>query len=247
MFMTMELWQMGGYLPAGSLLIMEVAILPFLIGLSHYAGFEQTSSWFEDVLDAFVAYAVGFVIAGGSLGLLRVFGAETSFRDAIGKLVIQAVPASMGASLAQSQLGQKDDTDQEKKRKAGYFGELFIMAAGALYLAFNIAPTEEIVLLSLRITPALSLAIVAVSTAILYVFVYYVNFRGEEVPPPGTSRIELILHYVLGGYFVVWITAGLVMWGFGRLDGLSLVSAVMMVTVLTLPCSVGAAAARLVI
>ena len=33
-------------------------------------------------------------------------------------------------------------------RGAGYGGQLFLMAAGALFLSFNVAPTEEMVLIA---------------------------------------------------------------------------------------------------
>ena len=41
--------------------------------------------------------------------------------------------------------------DQDFWRVSGIEREVFLMAVGALYLSFNLAPTEEMLLISLRI------------------------------------------------------------------------------------------------
>ena len=71
-----------------------------------------------------------------------------SIYEIAGKVALQLVPAGMGAVLARSQLGLRDEEDGEEVRRESYGGELFLMAAGALFLAFNVAPTEEIVLIA---------------------------------------------------------------------------------------------------
>ena len=57
-------------------------------------------------------------------------------REALGMVALQAIPGAMGALLARRQLsgdgGGEGDEDQ-----ASYFGELFLMAVGALFFALN--------------------------------------------------------------------------------------------------------------
>ena len=75
----------------------------------------------------------------------------------IGKISIQAVIAAIGAMLAQSELGanKKDkENEEKKKRKARYGGELFLMMVGAIFLAMNTAPTEEIILIGYKMSDA---------------------------------------------------------------------------------------------
>jgi uncharacterized membrane protein len=72
--------------------------------------------------------------------------------------------------LGRKQLGAEPDTgaEEERKREAGYGGELFLMMAGALFLAFNVAPTEEMILIAFQMTPWHALALGAASVALLH-------------------------------------------------------------------------------
>src|SRR5688572_10362289 len=146
--MTMEMWWLGFYIDEFRLALLILMTIPLLIGLSHYMGFEDTFGFKDDALDAFVALAVGFVAGAATLSLFSVIGSNMSAHEIIGKISIQAVPGSIGAMFAQSELGGKEGKKEQKKRHAGYGGEIFIMAAGALFLAFNVAPSEELMLIA---------------------------------------------------------------------------------------------------
>src|SRR5690606_29136007 len=91
-------------------------------------------------------------------------------------VAVQLVPASIGALLARSQLGVEKAEDNE--RPESYSRELFLMAVGALFLAFNVAPTEETLLISYKITYLHTLAILAVSLLIMHGFVFSLGFAG---------------------------------------------------------------------
>lgn len=96
--------------------------------------------------------------------------------EIVGKIVILTVPASFGAILAASQLGQ--DEGERQERAKGYVAELVYMLVGALYFALNVAPTDEIVMISLQFTPWHALIIMALSLTIMHAFVYTVEFQG---------------------------------------------------------------------
>ena len=55
-----------------------------------------------------------------------------------------------------------------------------MMAIGALFLSLNVAPTEEIILISYKMTPWHALATLALSILIMHAFVYAVAFRGAH-------------------------------------------------------------------
>ncbi|HWP44338.1 MAG TPA: TIGR02587 family membrane protein, partial [Blastocatellia bacterium] len=172
MLMTMEMWHLGLYIDPLRLALFLLVAIPLLVGLSYYSGFEQTTRWIEDIVDAFVAYAVGFIAAAGVLALFSVIDLSMSADEIIGKISVQAIPASIGAMLAQSQLGTHKQEQERKKREAGYGGELFLMAVGALFLAFNLAPTEEMLLIAFMMTEWHAIALAIVSLLVMHAFVY---------------------------------------------------------------------------
>ena len=95
------------------------------------------------------------------------------WRDALAVVALETLPAAVGASYARSQLGQASPQPQQQ----GYGHELFLMTAGAVVFAANVAPTEEIVLLAAEATPWHGLALVALGLLLMHAFVYRVGFR----------------------------------------------------------------------
>lgn len=243
--MTMEMWWLGTYLESWRVAVLLTFAVPLLVVLSYYIGFRESFSIEEDVVDAFVALAVGFTSAAASLLLFSVIEFGMSADEIIGKIVMQTVPASLGAILAAGQLGQGKRRRQERSR--GYVAELVYMVVGALYLALNLAPTDEIVLISLQFTPWHALAIMALSLTIMHAFVYAVEFQGQEERPEDTSFWSVFLRFTVVGYAVALLTCLFILWIFGRTSGETPAQVLLMMTVLGLPASIGAAAARLVL
>jgi putative integral membrane protein (TIGR02587 family) len=244
--MTMEMWQIGAAMPPLRLILLLLLSLPLLVGLSALAGFERTVDFKNDVLDAFVAIAVGVIASTAILFLLAVLRPGHSLAEIVGRVGLQAVPASIGALLAQDQLGGHDEEEERRREEAGYGGEIFLMAVGALFLAFNIAPTDEIVLIAARMTSWHSLAMIAASLVVMHAFVYAVEFHGQAHVPEGTPWWSVFLRYTVVGYVAVLLMSAYILWTFGRLDGVTGGELVSFVLVLGFPASVGAAAARLI-
>lgn len=246
--MTMEMWALGSHIEPARLALLLVASVPVLVGLSHFSGFEETFDWKEDALDAFAALAVSFVVSGVTLALFAVVGAGMSAREIIGKVALQAVPASIGALLAQSQLGDRSgDAEREKKWQAGYAGEVFLMAAGALFLAFSVAPTEEMALIAYQMTAWHAAALALVSMLLMHAFVYSVGFRGQARTPADAAGWSSFLRFTVVGYGVALLMSFYMLWTFGQIADTSLIVLVKTTIVLGFPCAVGAAAARLVL
>ena len=242
LIMTMEMWQLGFYIePLRLALFMLVTVL-VVFGLSRFAGFRDPSDIFDDALDTLAALLVGFVVSAAMLGLLGLIGPDASLREVIGMIAIQAAPASMGAMLANKQL-QVHEEGAQKEDRAGYLGQLFLMMAGALFIAFNVAPTEEMILIGFKMTAWHAIALMALSLLVLHVLVYTVGFAGQE---KHESHLLAFLHFTLAGYGAALVVSLYVLWTFGRMDaGLS--DAVRSVAVLGFPAALGAALARLVV
>ncbi|WP_091737684.1 TIGR02587 family membrane protein [Phenylobacterium immobile] len=242
LLMTMEMWSLGFHMDRLRLGLFLLASAAVVFGLSRFAGFRDTTDLADDALDALAALFVGFVVSAALLGLLGLLTPQTAPREAIGMIAVQAAPASIGAMLANKQL-QKQSTQRPKEDRAGYPGQLFLMAAGALFLAFNVAPTEEMILISFRMTPWHGLALIAVSLATLHGLVFAAGFAGQE---EHESQVHAFAHYTLAGYGIALLISVYILWTFGRLDG-GLSDTMRAVVVLSFPAAIGAALARLVV
>ncbi|MGH6924286.1 MAG: TIGR02587 family membrane protein [Propylenella sp.] len=246
LLMTMEMWQLGVAMDPGRLLVFIAVTLPVLVGLSYYSGFEPTSSLIEDIADAFVAYGIGWIASALLLSLFGMITLDMPLSEIAGKIGIQSVPASIGAIVASKQLHARGDADSQETR-ASYSGELFLMAAGAVFVAFNVAPTEEMILIAYTMTPSHALALAAVSVLLLHGFVYTVGFAGQEEPPDYAGFWLTFVHFTIAGYGIALLVSLYVLWVFERTVGVTFSEIAMMMVVLGFPASLGAATARLVV
>lgn len=245
MLMTMELWELGFYLDRGRLITLMLAALPMLFFLSRQIGFEKTRSWRDDVIDALIALGVAAVTSSVLLVLFGAIGKGMSADEIIGKIAIQMVPGAIGALLAKSQFGETDE--DAEAREETYGGELFLMAVGALFLGFNMAPTEEMMLISFRMTEWHALCLVALSLALMHGFVFAVGFAGGSEVSPEESMWSAFLRLTLPGYVVALSISLFLLWIFARTNGMSFGDAVMAMVVLGFPSAIGAASARLIL
>ena len=183
------------------------------------------------------------IAAAATLALLGVLEADAPPRQIAGQLLLQAVAGAMGALLAGRQLsaGTEDVGDEDE---ASYPGELFLMVAGALFLALNMAPTEEMILIAYRMSAGHVVALVAVSLILMHALVYSVGFPGQEAHDRPLSAFA---HYTLPGYALVLLVSLYVLWVFGRTEGHGLAETVDAMVVLGFPGALGAAAARLLV
>jgi putative integral membrane protein (TIGR02587 family) len=250
LLMTMEMWWLGAYMDRPRLVVLVLVNLPLLVALSHYIGFEPTSRLRDDIADALIAYAVAFFGSGIVLVLLGEIELSMSIGEITGKLVLQAIPGSIGAALASKELGGGsvvDDEDVGEEQDPTYVADLFYMVTGALFLAFNLAPTEEIIAIAYQMSAWHAMALALVALALMHAFVYAVEFRGQHARPADTSIAVVFLRYTIVGYALALLVSLYVLWTFGRLDAISIHPAMSAVVVLTFPASLGAAAARLIL
>lgn len=247
LLMTMEMWWLGFQMSPGRLALLTTLFFPFLVALSWHAGFEPTFSWKDDVLDALVAYGVAFIASAGLLAMLGALGPGNGLREALGKVCLQAVPASIGALLAQSQLGESTAGSDARGGRSSHASELFIMAVGALFLAFNVAPTGEVLIISLRLDAWQVLLLLVATLAIMHAFVYGAAFRGRPRRHPQARWWSLFGRFTVTGYAIALLLSAYLLWSFGRLEGLSAIGSLKQSVVLALPAAIGAAAARLIL
>lgn len=245
-FMTMEMWRLGFTIPPLRLALFLTLSVPLLAGLAYLAGFRRDVGWLDAVVDGLVAWLIGAITTAAALALFGALATDMSLAEIAGKVALVAVPAGIGAALASSQLGDSDREDREESQS--YLGELFLMLAGAVFLAFNIAPTDEVPAIAMQqASPWLAVSLVLISLLVLHGFVYGVGFRGGHGVRPGRRPLGELLGLTLPGYLIALLASAYVLWTFGRLEGLGFGAMLHVVLVLGLPASVGAAAARLIL
>ncbi|MFV3076866.1 TIGR02587 family membrane protein [Niveispirillum fermenti] len=246
MLMTMELWSLGLSMDRLRLLVLFCTSLPLLVQLSHYIGFEHTEGYCDDIADALMAIGVSAIICAGLLVLFGTITRDSAPDEIIGKITVQMIPAAIGALLAKSEFAAKDEDEGPDCRET-YGGELFLMGVGALFLGFNLAPTEEMVLISYQMTEWHALLLVLLSLALMHGFVFAVGFAGGSTISADEPWWSAFVRFTLPGYAIAMLISLYLLWIFGRVDGLDHESVVMAMVVLAFPSAIGAAAARLIL
>ena len=247
MLMTLELWQLGFVADPLRLALLVGLTMPLLVGLAHRLGFEETFGWREDLRDALIAVAIGLLTSAVVLAVFDVIRPGMPAVEIVGKLALQTSSASIGALLARSQFGGRDDAQGEGDSRAlsGYFGQLFLMAVGAIFLGLNIAPTDEVVVIARQMRPWHALALVGLSLALTHAFIYALAFRGGAQHGPAPWRD--FLRFSVVGYAICLAISLYALWTYGRLDDLAPGPALTAIVVLAFPAAIGAASARMVL
>lgn len=257
--MTMEMWQLGFYISGWRLAIFTVLILPLLAGMSYFAGFEDAATVKDDILDTFVAYAVGFVASAVILLAFGVISFQMPLEEIVGKISLQAITASLGAVFTESSLnrgsGSNQDSAEERKRSSAYGGQLFLMVAGAVYLSMSVAPTEEMILISFKMSNWHTVALVILTLLITYGFSRACESvedndksrKSDKTHTQSLSFWSVFLRRTVVSYSIALLISAAVMWIFGQIDGMNAETALKSVIVLAFPAALGAAAARLIL
>jgi putative integral membrane protein (TIGR02587 family) len=171
--------------------------------------------------------------------------------EVIGKVALQAIPASFGAVFANSQLAEPaaeaEPRREEAAAGASYGASVFFMLVGAVFVAFNLAPTEEMILIAYRMTPWHGVGLALASLVMMHAFVYGSRFRGTPRRHPDAAWWSLFLRFTVVGYAVALAVSAYILWSFGRFDDGAADLYVMQTVVLGFPASLGAAAARLIL
>lgn len=248
LLMTMEMWTLGFVMRPERLALMLVLLVPLLTGLAYYGGFRHNIGLGDSIVDAFVAFALGAVASVIVLFAFGVLDGRSSLQQIVGVVALESVPAAIGAALASSQLGLEEEDEGRRDWDDSYAGELLLMVAGALFFAFNVAPTEEVVQITLEQGHALyAIGLMIASLLLLHAFVYALDFKGQHERAHEDARLSPFVSLTVPGYTLVLLVSLLVLWLFGRLDGLQPAQALHMTAVLGLPGALGAATARLVL
>lgn len=249
---TMEMWWIGEYATVGQLLSFIGVALVANLGLTYAAGFKLESTFTTTIDETVDAVAVGIVGATVMLLVLNQIRPGDPLDVVLGKITLQAVPLSIGASVANQVFGTRKDQKNRAGNDTGdrlspwqaFFSDVGATIIGGVFIGASIAPTEEIPMIAAALDYWHLIAVVAFSLLVSYGIVFASGFDGELdeglFQHPFT---ETMLAYLvsLGVSF-----GALYLFGQIAFDD-PLLSIAEQVLVLAVPTTVGGAAGRLVI
>ena len=270
---TVEVWAIGSSTNALRLLGVQAATFVVVLLLTQIEGFRRslTINPLETVLESMEALGIGIVCAAIALLLLRRITLETPLSEALGKLIFEGVPFSLGVTLARSTLTRRRSNERRTLETnsaispaaaslppaaldlgnsiSSALGDTLVdidaTLIGAIVIAFSIAPTEEISLIAAALPPLWLILVMVASLLISYIVVFASGF---------TDRFEraqrgLLLSPItetLVAYVVVLIASTLMLVFFQQLTSSDPWQEwLSSVIVLGLPASVGGAAGRI--
>lgn len=250
---TMEVWWLGGSTRAPHLLAaLLVTFVPVAL-LIHTAGFRRNEETdpVDALMDAVEAVALGVVAAGLVMLVLGQIGPGTPLSETTGKLVYEGVPFAIGVAVARHILGGSRQEGEDRPARArtpaqATLADLGTTLVGAVFVAFNIAPTDEIPMLASAATFPTMLSLVALSLAASYVIVFVAGFGDQAARREQEGLFQHPVTETASAYVVALVSAGAMLWFFQRIEGPVLSAATFtQVLFLGLPAAVGGAAGRL--
>ncbi|MBD2516534.1 TIGR02587 family membrane protein [Nostoc sp. FACHB-973] len=222
---TMEVWWIGS-LAKPQMMMMAIALMFIVVFfLNQTEGFRKRRyNWqaHQAAMDTIEAMAIGIACSAFILLLLRELTPETSLKESLGKIIFESVPFTLGVALANQFLGDSrngngdgqtyDAANKNESEIDATLADIGATLIGAIVIAFNIAPTDEITMLAAAASPLWELAIIAASLLISYGIVFQAGFSDQRkrrqqkgiFQRPSSETIMSYLVSLLAGAFMLW-------------------------------------------
>jgi putative integral membrane protein (TIGR02587 family) len=248
---TMEVWWAGFVLPPGRLLVGLFATLLLLIGYNRYVGLRRDAGLLDTLLESVEELGLGIVVAAGVLWLLGRIRLDMPIGESIGKIVVEAVVVAIGVSIGTAELGGSSNRGIDRPSRAReqpwrtLVDQLALVACGAVLVAANVAPTEEILYLASEASPGRVLGTMVCSLGLATVVQFYSDFMGA----PGGRELGWahVLRWTAITYAVALLCSAALLGFFGRFDGAGLGMVIAQSVMLGLLATLGAAAGRVLL
>ena len=252
MLYTMELWSMG-FLAGPIRLTIYLAVgIGLLLGYNHFVGLRGDHTIAESILESMEEMGLAFILTTFILYLIGLLKFGMSGQEVMGKIVVESLTVAIGISVGKSQLGnngegQELENDKDEKDQVNFWAQLAMAFCGAILVASNVAPTEEVLVIALGTASINLILIVLFSMGLGGIILYFSDFTGSDQSVAEPHGVADILAGTVIMYAVALASSSFMLWFFGRLDGLSLYAAVAEIVVLSFPGALGASAGRLLL
>lgn len=259
---TMEVWWIGSFTEPPFMLGALAVTFVVVFLLNRTAGFRksQGNTPIQATMDTIEAIAIGCVCAASVLVLLREVTLDVPLDEALGKIIFEGLPFTLGVALADQFLSDKSgdngdgdsnatqtwhrDRDDLNETLSDVGGTLI----GALIIAFNIAPTDEVAMLASGISGPWLLGLMLASLLISYGIVFAAGFANQAKRQQQQGIFQRPLSETVASYLVSLFASALMLLFFHQLDFQDPWSMWLSYSlVLALPASIGGAAGRLAI
>lgn len=263
---TMEVWFIGSYVQPQILLSILLVTATIVLTINRVEGFRQQDSQtlVAAIAQTIETLAIGMICATLMLIILDRIDLQTSLTEALGKIVFEGVPFSLGVAFSRSLLSGEAEEDLDAKANvpksqnqspkqnrivwSDTVADLSASLIGAIFIAFSIAPTDEVTFLAASASPLRLLVIMGTSLLISYGIVFSSNITNYQyrLQQPGlfqTPQSETIISYLaslFAGMLMLWFFQKVT---FGDPWFLWLRYSI----ILGLPASIGGAAGRLAV
>ncbi|MDY7015715.1 MAG: TIGR02587 family membrane protein [Cyanobacteriota bacterium] len=259
---TMEVWFIGSHVQPPRLLGILAVTYAIVFLLNRVEGFRDShrEGWLDAAAESVEALAIGIVCAAGMLVVLQKITLQTSFNEALGKITFESVPFALGVALSRSilsgdrWLSSNSPTSERKKhpKRQGLrqetLSDMSATSIGAVIIAFNIAPTDEVPVLAAAASPPWLLVIIAVSLLISYGIVFASGFTDQAKRRQQQGLFQGPLSETVFSYLVSLGASALMLWFFQQLSLSDPWELWLRYTlILGLPATVGGAAGRLAV
>lgn len=248
---TMEMWWIATYLEVWKLVSFLAIAIGINVVLAHLIFLEDSTPWHVAAGEAVYNFAVGMVGAALILFLLGRFTANDPLREILGKILLEAIPLSIGAAVthriqrtrSRKQQEQSAPTRQRRGRQI-ILTQIGVTAAGALFLSMPLSSTAEIQLLAAGTTSWQTLALAPFSLLAIYMTIYRNQLAPNLQDDVAENPLSVVTDTVMT-YSVALLIAALTLYLFDRIEfGNPLLHVVTQIVVLGLPAAVGGAAGR---
>jgi putative integral membrane protein (TIGR02587 family) len=251
---TMETWWIGEYANLWKLIAFLVLAFVANLALSFLSGFRWKSGrgirgHLDQAVDAVAVGIVGSIIV---LLVLNRLQADDSADAIVGKIVIQAIPLSIGASIAGAIFAPGRSRTLENDHHSTYLSatvnDIGATMIGGFLFGVAIAPTEEVTMLASQLRIGHELALVALSLIVGYVIIFASGFDPQSSYPSTHGPLQHPVTETVVAYVVSLGMAFITLYLFDQIEiNQSVFSNLSQVLVLGFPTMVGGAAGRLVV
>jgi putative integral membrane protein (TIGR02587 family) len=253
---TMEVWWVGSSVPPERMLVGIFTTFVIVYLLNKTEGFRRSRHrphTYEAIADTVEAIAIGILCSFLLLFLLQEISFSTQLKEMLGKVAFESVPFSIGVGLTNQFLSGSEDEDVEEGSDSSEainatLADVGATLIGALVIAFNIAPTDEVPTLAAAVSEPGLWAIAFVSLLISYGIVFEAGFLNQQKRNQQRGLFQRPASETVMSYLVSLAAAALMLWFFHRVtlaDPWELWLKYTMI--LGLPATVGGAAGRLAI
>lgn len=263
---TMEVWWIGSFVePIWMLAAIATSfIVTFLI--NRTAGFRKSRGiqFGNAVMETVEAIAIGILCTVLLLILLQEITLQVPLDEALGKVVFEAIPFTLGVALANQFLsGGEPDASASPEQPGqpnqppnandadqlnGTLSDIGATLLGAVIIAFSIAPTDEVAMVAAAVSGPWLVMFIMASLLISYAVVFEADFANQPRRRQQQGIFQRPLSETVMSYLVSLLATAVMLLFFHQLSLRDPWQMWLTYTVvLGLPATVGGAAGRLAV